>query len=90
MNIPWEGGKLVEESDTPVLGELITPNNSRIPRRSQGIADGGSWVAFMVVLERREVGKERNSEGVCSVQGGYTRKNWIVQFLKPDSPIFPG
>jgi hypothetical protein len=51
-------------------------------------ANGGSWVTFMMVLERREVGNERNGEGVCSVQGGYTRKNWIVRFIKLDNSIF--
>jgi hypothetical protein len=60
---------LVGGSEAPVLGELISPKNPKIPRRNQEITNGGSCVTFMVVLERREVGNERDAEGVCSIQG---------------------
>jgi hypothetical protein len=36
--------------ETPVLGELISPKNSKIPRRNQGIASGALGVALAVVL----------------------------------------
>jgi hypothetical protein len=50
-----------------VLGELISPKNSKIPRRNQGITNGGLGVALMVVLVcERE--KWENSEEVSSVQ----------------------
>jgi hypothetical protein len=53
---------------TPVLGELISPKNSKIPQRNQGITNGGLGVTLMIVLEReREVRK--NGEGVSSIQG---------------------
>jgi hypothetical protein len=45
-------GKPVEEVETPVLGELISPKNSKIPQRNQGITNGGLGVALTVVLER--------------------------------------
>jgi hypothetical protein len=79
----------VGEIDTPVLGEMIPPKNSRISWRRQEIANGGSWPAFTVILDRREVGNDINGERVCSIQGGYTCKNWIVRFMKPDSSVFP-
>jgi hypothetical protein len=63
-------GKLVGEADTPVLGELISPKNSKIPRRNQGIINGGLRVALMVVLERLEVRSVRIGEGVSSARGG--------------------
>jgi hypothetical protein len=69
----------VGESETWVLGELNPPKNSRIPRRSQEIANEGSWATLMVVLERIRVRSERSGEGVSSIQGLKTRK--------PDSPI---
>jgi hypothetical protein len=43
--------KTVRETETPVLGELIPPKNSKIPRRNQGITNGGLEVILMVVLE---------------------------------------
>jgi hypothetical protein len=50
--------KLVGGMETPVLGELISPKNSNIPWRNQGIANGGLGVTLMVVLEReRELRK---------------------------------
>jgi hypothetical protein len=33
---------------------LNPPKNSRIPRRSQGITNGGSWATLMVDFERKE------------------------------------
>jgi hypothetical protein len=52
----WE--KPVGETETPILGELISPKNSKIPRRNQGITKGGLRVTLTVVLvcerERRE------------------------------------
>jgi hypothetical protein len=63
-------GKPVREADTPVLGELISTKNSKIPRRNQGIANGGLGVTLMVVLERLGVRSERIGEGVSSFQGG--------------------
>jgi hypothetical protein len=51
-------GKSVGGTETPILGELISPKNSKILRRNQGITKGGLRVALMVVLvcvrERRE------------------------------------
>jgi hypothetical protein len=57
--------------ETPVLGELISPKNSKIPWRNQGIANGGLGVALTVVLVcvRERERNEKNSEGVSSVQG---------------------
>jgi hypothetical protein len=57
------------ESETPVLGELNPPKNSRIPRRSQEISNGGSWATLTVVLERRRVKSEGSGEAVSSVGG---------------------
>jgi hypothetical protein len=57
----------VGEMETPVLGELISPKNSKIPWRNQGITNGGLGVALTVVLERER--SEKSSEGVSSVQG---------------------
>jgi hypothetical protein len=37
---------------TPVLGELISLKNSKIPRRNQGMTNGCLGVALTVVLER--------------------------------------
>jgi hypothetical protein len=61
--------------ETLVLGELISPKNSKIPWRNQGIANGGLGVALTIVLvcvcerERERERNEKNSEGVSSVQG---------------------
>jgi hypothetical protein len=55
----WE--KTEGGSDTPVLRELISSNNSKIPWRNQEIANGGLGVTVMVVHEKRRVKK---SEGV--------------------------
>jgi hypothetical protein len=61
--------KTVGESETPVLGELNPPKNSRIPWRSQEIANGGLWTFLTIVLERIRVRSEIIGEGVSSVQG---------------------
>jgi hypothetical protein len=51
-------GKPVGGTETPVLGELISPKNSKIPRRNKGIANGSLGVPLAVVLVReREVRK---------------------------------
>jgi hypothetical protein len=51
-------GKTDWGTETSVLGELISPKNSKIPWRNQGIANGGLGVALTVVLMReREVRK---------------------------------
>jgi hypothetical protein len=57
--------------ETPVLGELISPKNSKIPQRNQGITNGGLEVALTVVLERERERErsEKNGEGVSSGQG---------------------
>jgi hypothetical protein len=62
--------KTAGESETPVLRELNPPKNSRIPQRSQEIANGGLWAFLTVVLERIRVRSERSGEGVSFVQGG--------------------
>jgi hypothetical protein len=53
--------------ETPVLGELNPPMNSKIPWRNQEIAKGETRAALTVVLEKWRVKK---SEGVSSVRGG--------------------
>jgi hypothetical protein len=58
----------VGESDIPVLGELISPKNSRIPRRIQEITNGGLEGVLTVVLERIRVRSERIGEVVSSVR----------------------
>jgi hypothetical protein len=59
--------------ETPVLRELISPKNSKIPRRNQGIANGHLGVTLMVVLvrerERERARSEKNGEGASSIQG---------------------
>jgi hypothetical protein len=59
--------KPVEKSEIPVLGKLISPKNSKIPRRNQGITNVGLGVTLMVVLERKRKRSERIGEGVSSV-----------------------
>jgi hypothetical protein len=49
--IPRDDKKPVGGTETLVLGELISPKNSKIPRRNQGIANGGFGVTLTVVLE---------------------------------------
>jgi hypothetical protein len=61
VKIPWERGKPVGESETPVLGELNPPKGSKIPRRNQEIVKWGLGVTFMIELERERV---KRSEGV--------------------------
>jgi hypothetical protein len=58
----------VGESDTPVLGELISPKNLGIPQRSQEITNGGLEGVLTVVLERMRVRSERIGERVSSVR----------------------
>jgi hypothetical protein len=58
----------VGESDTPVLGELISPKNSRIPRGSQEITNGGLEGILIVVLEKMRVRSERIGERVSYVR----------------------
>jgi hypothetical protein len=41
----------VGETETPVLGELISPKNSKISWRNQGITKGGLGVTLTDVLE---------------------------------------
>jgi hypothetical protein len=60
---------LVGGTKTPVLGELISPKNSKISQRNQGIANGGLGVAPTVVLECEGERSEKTREGVSSVQG---------------------
>jgi hypothetical protein len=63
VKIPSDEEKPVGGTETLVLGQLISPKNSKIPWRNQGIANGGIGVALMVVLERereREVRKMVN------------------------------
>jgi hypothetical protein len=60
---------LVGGTETPVLGELISTKNSKIPLRNQGITNGGLGVALTVVLVCERERSEKNSEGVSSVQG---------------------
>jgi hypothetical protein len=52
-------GKPAEESEIPVLGTLISPKNSKIPRRNQGITNEGLGVTLMVVLERKRESEVR-------------------------------
>jgi hypothetical protein len=54
-------------TETPVLGELISPKNSKIPQRKQGIVKGGLGVALTVVLVCERERREENGEGVRSV-----------------------
>jgi hypothetical protein len=58
----------VGESNTPVLGKLISPKNLGIPQRSQEIANGGLEGVLTVVLERMRVRSERIGERVSSVR----------------------
>jgi hypothetical protein len=51
VKIPRDGENLVGGTETPVLGELISPKNSKTQQRNQGIANGGLGVALMVVIE---------------------------------------
>jgi hypothetical protein len=60
-------GKSVGGTETPVLGEFISPKNSKIPWRNQGIINGGLGVTLMVVLVCVRERSEKNSEGVSSI-----------------------
>jgi hypothetical protein len=55
--------------ETPFLEELISTKNSKIPRRNQGITNGGLGVALIVILVCVREKSEKNGEGVSSVQG---------------------
>jgi hypothetical protein len=48
--ILWDEEKPIGGTETLVLGELISPKNSKIPQRNQWIANGGLGVALTVVL----------------------------------------
>jgi hypothetical protein len=62
--------KPVGATETPVLGKFISPKNSKIPQRNQGIANGGLGVTLRLFLREREREREvKNGEGVSSVQG---------------------
>jgi hypothetical protein len=69
VKIPWDEEKSVGGTETPILGELISPKNSKIPQRNQGITNGGLGVTLTVVLVRERERSEKNGEGVSSVQG---------------------
>jgi hypothetical protein len=43
-------GKTVKESETPILGELISHKSSKIPRMNQEIANEGLGVAVTVEI----------------------------------------
>jgi hypothetical protein len=58
---------LEEKLKFPILGELNPPKNQTIPWRNQGIANGKTWVALTVSLEKWRV---KRSEEVSSVRGG--------------------
>jgi hypothetical protein len=62
VKIPRDGENPVGGTETPVLGELISPKNSKIPRRNQWIANGGgSWGSphgCSGVCEREKRGKQ--------------------------------
>jgi hypothetical protein len=64
----------VGESETPVLGELNPPKDSKISQRNQEITKGGLGVAFTVELERERV---KRSEGVR--RGNFAR---VKEFVK--------
>jgi hypothetical protein len=74
-------GKLVGEADTPVLGELISPKNSKIPWRNQVITNQGLGVTLTVVLESLGVISARIGEGVSSVQGVKPEKTGQSNFV---------
>jgi hypothetical protein len=50
----------VGETETPILGELISPKNSKISWRNQGITKGSLGVTLTDVLEcvREKKGKQ--------------------------------
>jgi hypothetical protein len=66
VKIPWEEEKSVGELDTPVLGELNQPKNSKIPWRNKKIATKGSKELSMGSSWERERNK---SEGVSFTRG---------------------
>jgi hypothetical protein len=70
VKIPRYGKKkLVEGTETSVLGELISPKNSKILWRNQEITNGGLGVTLTVVLVCVRERSEKNNEGVRSIQG---------------------
>jgi hypothetical protein len=69
VKIPRDDEKLVGGTETPVLRELISPKNSKIPWRNQGISNGGLGVTLTVVLECVRERSEKNREGVSFVRG---------------------
>jgi hypothetical protein len=52
-------GKTGGGTETPVFGELISPKNSKIPRRNQRITNVGLGVTLMIVLERKRERSEK-------------------------------
>jgi hypothetical protein len=76
----WE--KPVGKVETSVLGKLISPKNSKIPRRNKGISNGGLGVTVMVVLERKRESEVRKMVNGEVLSGGLNPQ-------KLDSPVFP-
>jgi hypothetical protein len=76
---PWDEEKPVGGMKTPVLGELISLKNSKIPRRNQGMTNGCLGVALTVVLEREREKFEKRWRGKFWPGGLNPRK--------PDSPV---
>jgi hypothetical protein len=66
---------LVGESETPILGELISPKSSKIPRRNQEITNGGLGVALTVETWEEESEKWEVWWKGKFYPGGYTREN---------------
>jgi hypothetical protein len=69
VKIPRDDEKLVGGTETPVLRELNSPKNSKIPWRNQGISNGCLGVTLTVVLECVRERSEKNREGVSFVRG---------------------
>jgi hypothetical protein len=46
--------KMFGGTETPILGELISPKNSKIPQWNQGITNGGLGVTPRLFLSVRE------------------------------------
>jgi hypothetical protein len=54
--------------ETLVLGELISPKNTKFPWRNEGITKRGFGVTLTVVLVCVRERSEKNSEGVSYVR----------------------
>jgi hypothetical protein len=81
VKIPSDGKKPVGGTETPILGVLISPNNSKIPRRNQGIANGGLGVALTVVLECERGRSEKTVKGKFC-QGGLNPQKLDISVSK--------